>query len=213
MPLWKSSFFASATKSVEFQRYYHSFPVIKDKYKQSEEDRKRCKATLERLRYELNSEDCDCGTSASTNSTRNLDLAQVETEECSLVTVLASDGYTCITSPVISNRSIAIHETSEDEKRSSSSPDSNKSTSLSTGSSTGSHKKVLHCNGGTDSGLSSEEDARHHLSSSSSSSNDEIKVNHLECISNSDKSSYSEKQEKLAEEAKENHVDRLQGKL
>ena len=54
--------------------------------------------------------ECDCnvvnGTSfESSNQVRDLDLAQVETEEqCSLVTVLASDGYTCITSPVISNR-------------------------------------------------------------------------------------------------------------
>lgn len=166
---------------------------MKDKYRQSEEDRKRCKATLERLRYELNTEQCDC------NNERDLDLAQVETEECSLVTVLASDGYTCITSPVISNRSITIHNESSDDnhddKESSEPKEPRNSSSTASGITTT-----------IDSGLSSEEDARHHLSSSSSSSNDEIKTH--DCNS-SDKSSYSEKQEK--ESAKETEADRLQG--
>ena len=149
--------------------------LLKDKYRHSEEDRKRSKATLERLRYELNT--CDCaGHEVSTDSNRDLDLAQVETEECSLVTVLASDGYTCITSPVISNRSITIESPSNDN-------DSG-------------HTQVVHCVA-TDSGMSSEED-RHHLSSASSSSNDEIK---------SDKSSYSEKQDK--EVSKESSQDIL----
>jgi len=181
---------------------------FKEKYRLSEDDRKRCKATLERLRYELNTEevvagDCDCN--VVSQAVRDLDLAQVETEECSLVTVLASDGYTCITSPVISNRSITIHEVSEHESDSKDSSSENiKKTS--------SHQKVVLCNVGTDSGLSSEEgssDIRHHLSSSSSSSNDEIK--HDCCNSSagcSDKSSYSEKQEK--ESAKETEADRLQ---
>ena len=105
----------------------------------------------------------------------------METEECSLVTVLASDGYTCITSPVISNRSITIESPANDND------------------STG-HTQVVHCVA-TDSGMSSEED-RHHLSSASSSSNDEIK---------SDKSSYSEKQDK--EPSKESSQDILIGKL
>ena len=114
-------------------------------------------------------------------------MAQVETEECSLVTVLASDGYTCITSPVISNRSITI-----DSPTSSNSNSSNES-----------HTQVVHCVG-TDSGMSSEED-RHHLSSASSSSNDEIK---------SDKSSYSEHQEeKLVKENKADNEAMLIGKL
>ena len=78
---------------------------------------------------------------------RDLDLAQVETEECSLVTVLASDGYTCITSPVISNRSITIHEVSEASDKDGGSG----------GVSPVGKKVVQHCNGGTDSGLSSEE--------------------------------------------------------
>ena len=126
---------------------------------------------------------------------RNLELAQVETEECSLVTVLASDGYTCITSPVMSARSIPIHE-SEAEKE----------------VVTQTSRQIIRCSG-TDSGLSSEEGSdgavRNHLSSSSSSgSNDEMK-NVVDCNS-SDKSSYSEKQEK--ESAKETEADRLQGK-
>ena len=127
---------------------------------------------------------------------RNLELAQVETEECSLVTVLASDGYTCITSPVMSARSIPIHE-SEAEKE----------------VVTQTSRQIIRCSG-TDSGLSSEEGSdgavRNHLSSSSSSgSNDEMK-NVVDCNS-SDKSSYSEKQEK--ESAKETEADRLQGKF
>ena len=163
--------------------------LLKEKYRHSEDDRKRSKATLERLRYELNT-GCDCSGPANhlieepsvlpDNSGRDLDLAQVETEECSLVTVLASDGYTCITSPVISNRSITID---------------------SPNSSNESHTQVVHCVG-TDSGMSSEED-RHHLSSASSSSNDEIK---------SDKSSYSEHQEENKNQ--ENKADNeLIGKL
>ena len=128
---------------------------------------------------------------------RNLELAQVETEECSLVTVLASDGYTCITSPVMSARSIPIHESEIAEKE----------------VVTQTSRQIIRCSG-TDSGLSSEEGSsdgavRNHLSSSSSSgSNDEIK-NVVDCNS-SDKSSYSEKQEK--ESAKETEADRLQGK-
>lgn len=60
-----------------------------------------------------------------------------------------------------------------------------------------------------DSGLSSEEDARRdHLSSSSSSSNDEIKNTAED--SQSEKSSYSEKQEK---ESMAKEDDRLQGKF
>jgi hypothetical protein len=132
------------------------------------------------------------------NHHRDLDLAQVEAEDetdlddnqCSLVTILASDGYTCITSPVISNRSIPIHD-----------QDNNKN-----GSEGGRQTHIIRC---VDSGLSSEEgssDARH-LSSSSSSSNDEIKTH--QDSSSSDKSSYSEKQEK--ESAKETESDRLQG--
>ena len=150
------------------------------------------------FRYELNSSCSDCITPEAGNGLqevesngRDLDLAQVETEECSLVTVLASDGYTCITSPVMSNRSIPIHEGSEKD----SPPNS---------------RQIIRCSGGTDSGLSSEEGSdavRPHLSSSSSSSNDEMK--NVDCNS-SDKSSYSEKQEK--ESAKETASDRLQGK-
>ena len=130
---------------------------------------------------------------------RNLELAQVETEECSLVTVLASDGYTCITSPVMSARSIPIHE-SEAEKE----------------VVTQTSRQIIRCSG-TDSGLSSEEGSsdgavRNHLSSSSSSgSNDEMKNVVIEDCNSSDKSSYSEKQEK--ESAKETEADRLQGEF
>ena len=98
----------------------------------------------------------------------------------------SSDGYTCITSPVMSTRSIPIHETEKETSQS---------------------RQIIRCSG-TDSGLSSEEGSdavRPHLSSSSSSSNDEMKN---DCNS-SDKSSYSEKQEK--ESAKETAADRLQG--
>ena len=132
---------------------------------------------------------------------RNLELAQVETEECSLVTVLASDGYTCITSPVMSARSIPIHENSETEQE--------KEVVTQTS------RQIIRCSG-TDSGLSSEEGSsdgavRNHLSSSSSSgSNDEMKNVVIEDCNSSDKSSYSEKQEK--ESAKETEADRLQGK-
>ena len=130
---------------------------------------------------------------------RNLELAQVETEECSLVTVLASDGYTCITSPVMSARSIPIHESEIAEKE----------------VVTQTSRQIIRCSG-TDSGLSSEEGSsdgavRNHLSSSSSSgSNDEMKNVVIEDCNSSDKSSYSEKQEK--ESAKETEADRLQGK-
>ena len=156
--------------------------LLKEKYRHSEEDRKRSKATLERLRYELNTCDCTGGhLEENSNNGRDLDLAQVETEECSLVTVLASDGYTCITSPVISNRSITID-----------------SPTAISNSSNESHTQVVHCVG-TDSGMSSEED-RHHLSSASSSSNDEIK---------SDKSSYSE--EKSSKENKAENEAMLRG--
>ncbi len=124
-------------------------------------------------RYELNGENHEDNRGGKTISKRSeqksvcscqdheeedvdLDLAEVEAAEaeeddaqCSLVTVLASDGYTCITSPVISNRS----------------DDSNGKQTTTT----------IRCSG-VDSGLSSEDgsDARH-LSSSSSSSHDEIK--------------------------------------
>ena len=86
----------------------------------------------------------------------------------------------------MSTRSIPIHETEKETSQS---------------------RQIIRCSG-TDSGLSSEEGSdavRPHLSSSSSSSNDEMKN---DCNS-SDKSSYSEKQEK--ESAKETAADRLQG--
>ena len=52
---------------------------FKEKYRLSEDDRKRCKATLERLRYELNTDevvagDCDCN--VVSQAVRDLDLAQ-----------------------------------------------------------------------------------------------------------------------------------------
>ena len=51
---------------------------LKEKYRLSEDDRKRCKATLERLRYELNTEEvvpgCDCN--VVSQAVRDLDLAQ-----------------------------------------------------------------------------------------------------------------------------------------
>ena len=41
---------------------------LKEKYRLSEDDRKRCKATLERLRYELNTEDVNMAVNGVTGS-------------------------------------------------------------------------------------------------------------------------------------------------
>ena len=54
---------------------------LKEKYRLSEDDRKRCKATLERLRYELNTDevgavDTECDCNVVSQAVRDLDLAQ-----------------------------------------------------------------------------------------------------------------------------------------
>ncbi len=104
---------------------------------------------------------CDCQNNGSLDDV-GMDLVEIEAAEaddlddtqCSLVTVLASDGYTCITSPVISNRSDGSGRSCD---------------SVSKQTTT-----TIRCSG-VDSGLSSEDgsDPRH-LSSASSSSHDEM---------------------------------------
>ena len=63
----------------DFHSCFFWLTGFKEKYRLSEDDRKRCKATLERLRYELNTDevvagDCDCN--VVSQAVRDLDLAQ-----------------------------------------------------------------------------------------------------------------------------------------
>ena len=64
---------------LDFHSCFFWLTGFKEKYRLSEDDRKRCKATLERLRYELNTDevvagDCDCN--VVSQAVRDLDLAQ-----------------------------------------------------------------------------------------------------------------------------------------